>query len=83
MSDEMGMKAPTLFTTLYMSAAPQDAVPTSMRRTGAIARFWHPRTRAMQDRANGSRKFQLPRTWVNKGLKKDQNPDKVIPWPFS
>jgi hypothetical protein len=33
--------------------------------------------------------YELPRipyllgTWVNKGIKKDQNPDKVIPWPFS
>jgi cytochrome c peroxidase len=50
-ADEMGMKAPTLFTTMYMHAAPQDAVLASMRRTGAIGRFWHPRTRAMQDRA--------------------------------
>jgi len=35
-SDERGMKAPTLFTTMYMHAAPQDAVPASMRRTEAI-----------------------------------------------
>ena len=24
----------------------------------------------------------FPRTSVNKGIKKDQNPDEVIPWPF-
>jgi len=29
------------------------------------------------------RRIPLPRTLVNKGRKKDQNPDKVIPWPFS
>jgi hypothetical protein len=38
------MKAPTLFATMYMSAAPQDAVLASMLKTGAIGRFWHPRT---------------------------------------
>ena len=41
MSDETGMKAPTLFTTMYMYAAPQDAVPASMRRTGAIGSVRH------------------------------------------
>ena len=45
MSDERGMKAPTLFTTMYMHAAPQDAVSASMRRTEAIGGFWHHRTR--------------------------------------
>src|SRR5215204_1952943 len=54
-----GMKAPTLFTTMYMHAAPQDAVLASIRRTGAIGRFWHPRTSAMQDRANGFRRISL------------------------
>src|SRR5918993_6094656 len=28
------------------------------------------------------RRSYLPRTAVNKGRKKDQNPDEVIPWPF-
>jgi hypothetical protein len=64
-ADETGMKAPTLFTTMYMHAAPQDAGPASMRRTGAIGRFWHPRTRAMQDRACGLRRIPIPRTRVN------------------
>jgi hypothetical protein len=50
-SDEMGMKAPTLLTTMYMSAAPQDGVPASVRRIGAIGRFWHHRTSAIQDRS--------------------------------
>jgi hypothetical protein len=69
-SDETGMKAPTLFTTMYMHAAPQDAVPASMRRTGAIGRFWHPRTRAIEVCANGFRRIPpLPRTPVNKALK--------------
>jgi hypothetical protein len=66
-SDETGMKAPTLFTTMYMHAAPQDAVPASMPRTGAIGRFWHPRTRTMQDRACGLPRIPIPRTWVNRG----------------
>jgi hypothetical protein len=69
-SDETGMKAPTLFTTMYMHAAPQDAVLASMRRTGAIGRFWQPRTRAMQDRACGLRRIPIPRTRVNKGKKR-------------
>jgi len=30
---------------MYMHAAPQDAVPASMRRTEAIGGFWHHRTR--------------------------------------
>jgi hypothetical protein len=64
-SDEMGMKAPTLLTTMYMSAAPQDAVPAPMCRTGAIGRFWQHRTSAIQDRANGFRRISLPRTPVN------------------
>jgi hypothetical protein len=65
-SDETGMKAPTLFTTMYMHAAPQDAGPASMRRTGAIGRFWHPRTRAMQDRACGLRRIPILGTSVNR-----------------
>jgi hypothetical protein len=65
-SDETGMKAPTLFTTMYIHAAPQDAVLASMRRTWAIGRFWHHRTSAIQDRANGFRRKPLPRTPVNK-----------------
>jgi hypothetical protein len=44
-SDERGMKAPTLFTTMCVRATPQDAVPASMRRTEAIGGFWHHRTR--------------------------------------
>jgi hypothetical protein len=71
-----GMKAPTLFTTMYMHAARQDAVVAAMRRTGAIGRFWHPRTRAMQDRANGFRRIHLPRTSVNK------SPGKVLRFTF-
>jgi hypothetical protein len=66
-ADETGMKAPTLFTIMYMHAAPQDAVPASMRRTGAIGRFWLYMTTTIQDRANGFRSILLPRTPVNRG----------------
>jgi hypothetical protein len=58
-SDETGMKAPTLFTTMYMHAAPQDAVPASMRRTGAIGCVWLHMTATIQDRANGFRRIPL------------------------
>ena len=70
MSDETGMKAPTLFTTMYMHATPQDAVPASMRRTWAIGRFWHHRTAAIQDRAHGFRGICVLGTSVNKGKRK-------------
>jgi hypothetical protein len=66
-SDETGMKAPTLFTTMYMHAAPQDVGPASMCRTGAIGCFWLHMSATIQDRANGSRRIPLPRTRVNKG----------------
>ena len=69
MSDETGMKALTLFTIMYMHAAPQDVVPASVRRIGAIGRFWHHRTSAIQDRANGFRRIPLLRRWMNRGKK--------------
>jgi len=66
-ADETGMKSPTLFTTMYMHAAPQDAVPASMCRTGAIGHFWDHRTRAMPDPGNAFRRIFLPRTPENRG----------------
>jgi hypothetical protein len=65
-SDETGMKAPTLFTAMYMHAAPQDAVPASMRKTGAIGSFWLHMTATIQDRPNGFRRIPLLRCWVNR-----------------
>jgi hypothetical protein len=47
-ADETEMKAPTLFTIMNMYTAPQDAILTSMRRTGATGRFWHHKTATMQ-----------------------------------
>jgi hypothetical protein len=67
-----GMKAPNLFTTVYMHAAPQDAVLASKRRTGVTGGFWHHRTRAMQDPAIGFQGIHLLRTPVNKGTKEGQ-----------
>jgi hypothetical protein len=64
------MKAPSLFTTMYMHAAPQDAAPASMRKTWAIGCFWLHLTATIQDRANGFRRISLPRTRVNKGREK-------------
>src|SRR5215210_1668798 len=61
------MKVPTLFTTMYMHAAPQDAGPASMRMTGAIGCFWLHMRATIQDRANGFRRTSLPRTPVNRG----------------
>ena len=80
MSDETGMKAPTLFTTMCVRAAPQDAVPASMRKTEATGRFWHPRTRAMQDRANGFQRTLLPRTPVNRTLRNGLGASIVKGW---
>jgi hypothetical protein len=47
-ADETEMKAPILFTIMNMYTAPQDAILTSMRRTGATGRFWHHKTATMQ-----------------------------------
>ncbi len=65
MADETGMKAPTSFTTMYMHAAPQDAVPASMPRIGAIGRLWRKGIGTMHNPADGSRRIPLPRTPVN------------------
>src|SRR5215208_5502916 len=60
------MKAPTLVTTMCVRVTPQDAVPASMHRTGAIGRFWHHMMATIPDRANGFLRNPLPRTPVNK-----------------
>ena len=57
MTDEMGIEASTSFTTMYIHPAPQVAVLTLMRKTGAIGRFWHHRTGAVQDPASGLRRI--------------------------
>ena len=67
MSDETEMKAPTLVTTMCVRATPQDAVPASMHRTGAIGRFWHHRTSAMQDLAIELRRIPQPVEKVDVG----------------
>ena len=59
LADEMGMKAPTLFTTMYMHAAPQDAVPAPMPRTAAIGHFTEHKAGSMQDPAT-----ELPRIYI-------------------
>jgi hypothetical protein len=83
-SDETEMKAPTLVTTMCVRATPQDAVPASMRRTGAIGRFWHHMTATIPDRANGFRRIPLPRTPVNKAVAsrfRARVPAKTTPLP--
>jgi hypothetical protein len=50
----------------HIHPAPQYAVLTSMRRTGAMGRFWHTNDGSMQDRECELRGFTLLRTWVNK-----------------
>jgi hypothetical protein len=65
-ANETGMKAPTLFMTMYVQAAPLDAVLTSTRRSGYIGRFCHHRMRTMQDPANGFRRIPLLGSRVNK-----------------
>jgi hypothetical protein len=44
---------------------------------GEVSRFWRASLRA------GVARLLARSAPVNKGIKKDQNPDKVIPWPFS
>ena len=74
MTGEMGIEASTSFTTMYIRPAPQVAVLTLMRKTGAIGRFWHRRTGAVQDAASGLRRIYLLHTRLNKGMKEGRGP---------
>jgi hypothetical protein len=66
-ADETQMEAPSLFTTMYTYALPQDAAVASMHRTGALGRFWDHRTRAMQVPANAFRRIYLLGASLNRG----------------
>jgi hypothetical protein len=61
-ADKAGPRSPTSFTTVYIDSAPQDAVLTLMRSTGAVGCSWQHRTGAMHDPASRVRRILLMST---------------------
>jgi hypothetical protein len=60
-------------TSLHFYAHPQHVVPMRRSRAGSSGSFWLYRAGDMHNAASELRRILLPRTWVNKGKKKDRS----------
>src|SRR5215217_2890975 len=61
---------PPIQLSAYLYAAPQHLVMPLTLRCGAMGRFWPYRSGAMQDPANELRRIPLPRTRVNRAIRR-------------
>jgi hypothetical protein len=68
--DESGMSTFVSFIQRHIYAPPQDIVLSSMLHGAVNGLLRRHRTVAMQDRGCELPRIPLPRTWVNKGIKK-------------